>query len=122
MKIQVAILRAEKIKSTSGVSRVVCRDRAVICFLINEFNANKVTNHQRCTLRLNLAHLGTNIAVHWCNAELLCRPLSTCCSCLLSVGDTVKNMWNNRPVGSPCFCWSCGEDSSYNNQTVKQSI
>lgn len=43
MKIQVAILRAEKIKSTSGVSRVVCRDRAVICFLINEFNANKVT-------------------------------------------------------------------------------
>lgn len=90
MKIQVAILRAEKIKSTSGVSRVVCRDRAVICFLINEFNANKVTNHQRCTFRLNLAHLGTNIAVHWCNAELLCRPLSTCCSCLLSVGDTVK--------------------------------
>lgn len=41
MKIQVAILRAEKIKSTSGVSRVVCR--AVICFLINESNANKVT-------------------------------------------------------------------------------
>lgn len=36
MKIQVAILRAEKIKSTC---RVVCRDRAVI----NESNANKVT-------------------------------------------------------------------------------